>query len=29
MKNTYISLDIMYVNENFEIVSIQKYATPV
>ncbi|MGN6509171.1 MAG: DUF192 domain-containing protein [Chitinophaga sp.] len=29
MKNTYISLDIMYVNENFEIVSIQKYATPL
>ncbi|RPD42180.1 DUF192 domain-containing protein [Chitinophaga barathri] len=29
MKNTYISLDIMYVNEKFEIVSIQKYATPL
>lgn len=29
MKNTYISLDILYVDENFEIVSIQKYATPL
>lgn len=29
MKNTYISLDIMYVDENMEIVSIQKYATPL
>ncbi|MBO9151867.1 DUF192 domain-containing protein [Chitinophaga sp. GCM10012297] len=29
MKNTYISLDIMYVDEKFEIVSIQKYATPL
>lgn len=29
MKNTYISLDIMYVNEKMEIVSIQKYATPL
>lgn len=29
MKNTYISLDIMYVDENYEIVSIQKYAAPL
>jgi len=29
MKNTYISLDIIYVDENKEIVSIQKYATPL
>lgn len=29
MKNTYISLDIMYVDENMEIVSIRKYATPL
>ncbi len=29
MKNTYISLDILYVDSNFEIVSIQKYATPL
>jgi uncharacterized membrane protein (UPF0127 family) len=29
MKNTYISLDIIYVDENREIVSIQKYATPL
>lgn len=29
MKNTYISLDIMYVDEKMEIVSIQKYATPL
>lgn len=29
MKNTYISLDIIYIDENFEIVSIQKYATPL
>ncbi|MFT5618288.1 MAG: uncharacterized membrane protein (UPF0127 family) [Arenicella sp.] len=28
MRNTNISLDIMYVNSNKEIVSIQKYATP-
>lgn len=29
MKNTYISLDIIYVDENREIVSIQKYTTPL
>lgn len=29
MKNTYISLDILYVDEKMEIVSIQKYATPL
>lgn len=29
MKNTYISLDIIYVNEQLEIVSVQKYATPL
>lgn len=29
MKNTYISLDIMYVGTEKEIVSIQKYATPL
>ncbi|MGX5818843.1 DUF192 domain-containing protein [Chitinophaga lutea] len=29
MKNTYISLDIIYVDENMEIVSVQKYATPL
>lgn len=29
MKNTYISLDIMYVDEKMEIVSIRKYATPL
>lgn len=29
MKNTYISLDIMYVGADQEIVSIQKYATPL
>jgi len=28
MKNTYISLDIIYINSNKEIVSIQKYAQP-
>jgi uncharacterized membrane protein (UPF0127 family) len=28
MKNTYISLDIIYLNSNFEIVSIQKYTQP-
>lgn len=28
MKNTYISLDIIYVDEKMEIVSVQKYATP-
>jgi uncharacterized membrane protein (UPF0127 family) len=29
MKNTYISLDIMYIDDKMEIVSIQKYATPL
>ncbi|WP_341835847.1 DUF192 domain-containing protein [Chitinophaga pollutisoli] len=29
MKNTYISLDIMYVDANMEIVSIRKYTTPL
>ncbi|CAL1519225.1 DUF192 domain-containing protein [Chitinophaga sp. MM2321] len=29
MKNTYISLDIIYINDKMEIVSIQKYATPL
>lgn len=29
MKNTYISLDIIYINENKEIVSVQKYTTPL
>ncbi|WP_298741099.1 DUF192 domain-containing protein [uncultured Chitinophaga sp.] len=29
MKNTYISLDIIYVGENKEIVSVRKYATPL
>ncbi|WP_295129399.1 DUF192 domain-containing protein [uncultured Chitinophaga sp.] len=29
MKNTYISLDIVYVNADKEIVSVQKYATPL
>jgi uncharacterized membrane protein (UPF0127 family) len=28
MKNTYISLDIIYINKNKEIVSIQKYTQP-
>jgi uncharacterized protein len=28
MKNTYISLDIIYINSNKEIVSIQKYTQP-
>lgn len=28
MKNTHISLDIIYVNSNREIVSIQKYTSP-
>lgn len=28
MKNTFISLDIIFVNEKFEIVSIQKYTQP-
>jgi hypothetical protein len=28
MKNTYISLDIIYIDENFKIVSIQKTALP-
>lgn len=29
MKNTYISLDIIYINEKKEIVSVQKYTTPL
>ncbi|MFX1706453.1 DUF192 domain-containing protein [Chitinophaga sp. CC14] len=29
MKNTYISLDIIYIDDKLEIVSIQKYATPL
>ncbi|MGO4292661.1 DUF192 domain-containing protein [Chitinophaga sp. RAB17] len=29
MKNTYISLDIIYIADNMEIVSVQKYATPL
>ncbi|HVI48784.1 MAG TPA: DUF192 domain-containing protein [Chitinophaga sp.] len=29
MKNTYISLDIIYIDDKQEIVSIQKYATPL
>lgn len=29
MKNTYISLDIIYIDDNMEIVSVQKYATPL
>lgn len=29
MKNTYISLDILYVDKNKEIVSIRKYAAPL
>lgn len=28
MKNTYVSLDIIYINSNFEIVSVQKNAKP-
>src|SRR5690606_31850420 len=28
MKNTYVSLDIIYINSNFEIVSVQKNAVP-
>lgn len=28
MKNTFISLDIIYVDENLNIVTIQKYTTP-
>jgi uncharacterized membrane protein (UPF0127 family) len=28
MKDTYISLDIIYVDDKKEIVSIQKYTTP-
>ncbi len=28
MKNTFISLDIIYINKYFEIVSIQKYTQP-
>ena len=28
MKDTYISLDILYVNENMEIVTIQRYTKP-
>ncbi|MBW8687315.1 DUF192 domain-containing protein [Chitinophaga rhizophila] len=29
MKNTYISLDIIYLNEQKEIISVQKYTTPL
>jgi len=29
MKNTYISLDIIYINDKREIVSVQKYTTPL
>ena len=29
MKNTYISLDIIYVDSRFEIVTIQKYTKPL
>ncbi|MCW3464700.1 DUF192 domain-containing protein [Chitinophaga nivalis] len=29
MKNTYISLDIIYIDDKMEIVSVQKYATPL
>jgi uncharacterized membrane protein (UPF0127 family) len=29
MKNTYISLDIIYLDEQKEIVSVQKYTTPL
>lgn len=29
MKDTYISLDIMYLNKDFEIVKIQKYTEPL
>lgn len=29
MKNTYVSLDIIYINSNHEIVSIQKNAEPL
>ncbi|MVT08851.1 DUF192 domain-containing protein [Chitinophaga sp. ysch24] len=29
MKNTYISLDIIYLDEKKEIVSVQKYTTPL
>jgi uncharacterized membrane protein (UPF0127 family) len=29
MKNTYISLDIMFLNENYEIVKIHKYTEPL
>ena len=29
MKNTYVSLDIIYINENMEVVSIQKNARPL
>ncbi|WP_417607896.1 DUF192 domain-containing protein [Owenweeksia hongkongensis] len=28
MKNTYVALDIIYINSNFEIVSVQKNAVP-
>lgn len=28
MKNTFISLDIIYINKDYEIVSIQKYTQP-
>jgi hypothetical protein len=29
MKDTYISLDIIYLNEDLEIVKIQKYTQPL
>jgi uncharacterized membrane protein (UPF0127 family) len=29
MKNTYISLDIIYIDDHKEIVSVQKYTTPL
>jgi uncharacterized membrane protein (UPF0127 family) len=29
MKNTYISLDVVYLDQNKEIVSVQKYTTPL
>ena len=29
MRNTYIALDIIYVNKEFEIITIQKYTQPL
>lgn len=29
MKNTYISLDIIYIDDHREIISVQKYTTPL